>query len=308
MALMDRPSIERSDFPTAADGYERSEVERHLSVVADALEEHRREAPESTATVAADRVKEISDAATATVREIVAAAERSAEEILASARADATATREAAERDGVELRRTAEEDAQRLIEGSEREASERVEQAHARAAAHLETVAAAKSLLERFGVSATSLLAELAAFDARDSGGAEQSAADSVPWRERTHSNAARGTDSSPAPATAAAPAVEPRVGRFNAQRPNRVADERPTAGAAGQRAQKMSMTAFEMVIRGTPREQIAAQLENQFKLGDGDRDLLGRTLDQALAKGANWSTGKPSNGGPPRRRGFLRR
>lgn len=301
MAEMNRASIERSDFSTAENGYERAEVEGHLSVVADLLEEHdRRQAPESTATVAADRVKEISDAATATVRDIVAAAERSAEEIRASAATDATATREAAERDRAELRRSAEQDAKRLTHESEREAKELVERAHARAAAHLETVAAAKSLLERFGVSATSLLAELEAFDPGGSADGGNSA-DSVPWRARD--NAGSG------PSPAARPADgEPTVRRLNKQRPSRGADEAPAAGPGGSKAQKMSMTAFEMVIRGTPREQIAEHLTHEFELGGEDQELLERTLDQAHAKGANWRTGKPPDGDPPRRRGFLRR
>ena len=318
MSPMDRSSIQRSDFATAENGYEQAEVESHLSVVADALEEqHRREAPASMATVAADRVKEIADAATSTVRDIVAAAERSAEEIRASATADATAIREAAERDGAELRRKAEQNAKRLTLDSERAATELVEGAHARAAAHLETVAAAKSLLERFGVSATSLLAELEAFEPggpSEGGDGKRSAADSVSWRPRDDATSGSAPDAPP-PAQSDAPAApasppngELTIGRFNKQRPKRGADEAAAAGPGGPKAQKMSMTAFEMVIRGTSREQIAERLKNEFELGGEDQELLRRTLDQAHVKGANWSTGKPANGDPPRRRGFLRR
>ena len=305
MAAKERSSIESTGSPTGESGYEPSEVESQLRAVTAAVEDQRRsESPESTATVAADRVKEISDVASTAVRAIIEAAEQSAEEIRTAASTEASATREAAERDGVELRRRAKEDARRLTEGSKREGRELVENAHASAAAHLETVAAARSLLERFGVSASSLLAELDAFDPGGGKPAEPPAADAVPWRATDDSVGEVNSDA----AAAAAPG-EPTVRRIDRssrdQDAERVQDDPADRDPEARKAQKLSMTAFEMVIRGTPREEIAARLTKDFELGGADEDLLERTLQQAVAKGANWRTAPPQ---PPRRRRFLRR
>lgn len=306
MAAKERSSIESTGSERAESGYQQSEVESQLHANAAAVEDQRPSgAPESTAIVAADRVKEISDVASTAVREIIEAAERSAAEMRTAASTEASATREAAERDSAELRRRAKEDARRLTEGSEREGRELVEKARVSAAAHLETVAAARSLLERFGVSASSLLAELDAFDPSATEPARAPAGDAVPWRAQRDPVAEAGGD----PAGAGLPAGGPIVRRKKRSNGDAAAkgsqDAALGADPEARKAQKLSMTAFEMVIRGTPREEIAARLTKEFELDDDDGDLLERTLQQATAKGANWSPGRPP---PPRRRGFLRR
>ena len=84
----DRQSIERTDFPRVADGFDPEAVAEHLAAVADAVERLREGATGS----GADRV-----------RRVVAAAEAAAAELEESAREDADRTRaEAAE----ELTRT----------------------------------------------------------------------------------------------------------------------------------------------------------------------------------------------------------
>ena len=276
-------------------GYERSEVDAHSGAVEAAVEDpHGSQAPESAATVAADHVKQISDVASTAVREIVEAAERSGEEIRSAASAEASATRESAERDATELRRRADDDARRLTERSKRESRELLEQAQARAAAHLETVAAARSLLERFGVSAGSLLAELDAFDRRGGDPAETPAPGAVAWRAKDDAVAAADPDA----ASAEDGAGEAEAGAGEAEA------GAGDAGSEARRAQKLNMTAFEMVIKGTPREEIAARLTKEFELEGADDDLLERTLQQATVSGANWRTERR----PPLRRRFLRR
>ena len=83
----------------------------------------------------------------------------------------------------------------------------------------------------------------------------------------------------------------------------------RPTREEPGS-IRRIHLTAFELVIGGTPRAEIATRLKKRFVLdGEDDDELLERTLEQAVAKGANWSTGQHQGGQPPRRRpGFLRR
>ena len=283
-------------------GYERSEVDAHSGAVEAAVEDpHGSQAPESAATVAADHVKQISDVASTAVREIVEAAERSGEEIRSAASAEASATRESAERDATELRRRADDDARRLTERSKRESRELLEQAQARAAAHLETVAAARSLLERFGVSAGSLLAELDAFDRRGGDPAETPAPGAVAWRAKDDAVAAADPDA----ASAEDGAGEAEAGAGEAEAGAGEAEAGAgDAGSEARRAQKLNMTAFEMVIKGTPREEIAARLTKEFELEGADDDLLERTLQQATVSGANWRTERR----PPLRRRFLRR
>ena len=84
---MKRSEIVRGDFPTARKGYEQAAVDAHLRHVADEVE--RAGSGDSLASVAAERVRSIVEAAEAKAREIEADARREADEILSSAKAQA---------------------------------------------------------------------------------------------------------------------------------------------------------------------------------------------------------------------------
>jgi cell division septum initiation protein DivIVA len=85
---LERSSIEKRDFSAGRRGYERAEVDRHLSAIADAVEQLKA-APPAQGTVAGVTAQR--------VEAIVAAAEASAREIEERANADAGKIRERAE-------------------------------------------------------------------------------------------------------------------------------------------------------------------------------------------------------------------
>ena len=83
---LSRKSIEREDFPRAADGLDPEAVAEHLRAVADAVEELSRTG--TTAPSSGERVRAIVDAAERSAAELEAAARADAERIRAQARAD----------------------------------------------------------------------------------------------------------------------------------------------------------------------------------------------------------------------------
>jgi DivIVA domain-containing protein len=104
---LERRFIERTDFSAARRGYDPEEVDRHLREIADAAEETKSKssAGESLGSAAAERIQVILEAA-----------ENSATEIEAKARAEAAETRRSAEADAQETRTNAENEAAGHVE------------------------------------------------------------------------------------------------------------------------------------------------------------------------------------------------
>ena len=78
---LDRQSIEKRDFPTGPDGYDRDAVDAHLTQIANEVEESQTASPRRSGTLAASASEQ--------VRAIVEAAENSAAEIQRQATAQA---------------------------------------------------------------------------------------------------------------------------------------------------------------------------------------------------------------------------
>ena len=100
MAL-DRHSIEKKDFPLGTRGYDPDAVDAHLSALADEVATYKEEARRRSDTVASsasDRVRTIVEAAEQSAAEIHKAAEDDAREIREEASSEAAATRENAQR------------------------------------------------------------------------------------------------------------------------------------------------------------------------------------------------------------------
>ena len=98
MAL-DRQSIEKRDFPVGRRGYDPDAVDVHLSALADEVEELRasaRRRSDTLASSASEQVGAIVQAAEVSAAEILRAAESDAREIRAEAETDARAMRETA--------------------------------------------------------------------------------------------------------------------------------------------------------------------------------------------------------------------
>jgi DivIVA domain-containing protein len=102
---LDRHNIEKKDFPLGARGYDPDAVDAHLSAVADevaAFKEEARRRTDTVASSASDRVRTIVDAAEQSASEIQRAAEDDAREIREEASSEASTTRETAQREARE--------------------------------------------------------------------------------------------------------------------------------------------------------------------------------------------------------------
>jgi DivIVA domain-containing protein len=96
---LERQSIEKQDFPVARRGYDPEAVDRHLSSLADEIEElnrSRRERSESLASTASDQVRMIVEAAETSAAQIQRQAEGEAAEIRGEANTEAQSAREEA--------------------------------------------------------------------------------------------------------------------------------------------------------------------------------------------------------------------
>src|SRR4051794_34372481 len=227
---LDRRNIEKRDFSQARRGYDPGEVDRHLTAIAEAVEQLRQaqaheQQPTSLAGAAATRVEAI-----------VAAAEASAREIEENARAEAAATREQAERDAAERVANAQEMVTSLTSRAqelEREVQDFVGRVGGLKAAvdsvRTDFDAAAPSSGESLDLDVGSLEPE-PEIASLDLGAAEP--------------------DSAPEPVPAAAPAKD------------------------GQSSEGARLIALNMALSGTPREETARYLRENFDLDDQD-DLL---------------------------------
>jgi hypothetical protein len=255
---LERQAIERSDFPLSRRGYDRAEVQRHLSAVADAIERLEREsgAP-SSAAVAAEQVQAI-----------VAAAERSAAEM-----------REEAERAAAETRARA---------GGE--AAAELERVRAAAEAMRQTVdemaRAARSLVDDLQRGSDRIRSELDAITGRlgtlgAPGPAEaESEAAPEPARPATASGNARGAAAPEA--VAGPPDSEPEVVEETERLAARAGGERPGERAERHTPEGARLVALNMALSGTPREETARYLAENFDLEDQE-DLL----DEVYARAA---------------------
>jgi DivIVA domain-containing protein len=102
---LDRHNIEKKDFPLGMRGYDPDAVDAHLSALADeiaAFKEESRRRHDTVAASASDRVRAIVEAAEQSAAEIHRAAEDDAREIREEATAEAQSTRENAQREARE--------------------------------------------------------------------------------------------------------------------------------------------------------------------------------------------------------------
>jgi DivIVA domain-containing protein len=116
---LDRNFIERNDFAAARRGYDPDEVDRHLSEIAEAVNELKRAQRSnagSLASSAAEQVRGIVEAAEQSAGQITSGAESEARKIRDDASQAARQTREKADSDAVARVRDAEEASQRMLE------------------------------------------------------------------------------------------------------------------------------------------------------------------------------------------------
>lgn len=240
---LERREIERTDFSHARRGYDTQQVDRHLAEIAAAVEELRRsqEAQRSASTVAG--------AAADRVKSIVDAAEQSAATIESEARAEADRTTGDAKQAAERTRARAESDAATYLAKVEETSQSLLARAHA-----------VESELD-------ALQAELAAMRSEltraESAHAEVYPPDQAAPEEPSSAQPEE-TGAEPPPAPAASPeAPAPQL------------DGPPGEGVEGAR-----LVALNMALNGTPRDETARYLDENFALDDRDR-----VLDEAYAR-----------------------
>ena len=300
---LDRHFIERNDFGVARRGYDPDEVDRHLREIADAIAElkrNQRRSPSSLAAAAADQVRGIVEAAERSAGDIQEQAEGEAKRIVDDASQRARETREKADADAAQRVESAEEATNRMLErtGSVEGEIDRLLG---------EMRSAAGALVENLRNSATELNGELAQI--RDEfqsvregrlergGGtpvAEEATEPSVvdepgpvdaepeviiETQETVEREYPEAEEAEESPIAQAGAETE-----YDEEEAPAVPDEAPADTGRGGRsirgAEGARLIALNMALNGTPRDETARYLEQNFDLDDQDS-----LLDEVYAR-----------------------
>ena len=269
---LERRFIERRDFPPARRGYDPDEVDRHLQAVAAAVEQLK---------AGAQAQPTVAGAAATRVQAIVEAAERSAAEIEEQARAEAQKSRAEAERIAREAREQADSQAAEHVERAQTLADGLAERAQ-----QLETQV--DQLLDQLGTAVGSVVDSLR-------GGAENLRSELAqmrhelgPVREARVSVADQPTeqfvpaDVDPGPADAEPAVIENTVEAAEqaaAREPE--VEAKPTPPPADRSNEGARLIALNMALSGTPRDETARYLADNFDLEDQE-DLLDEVYARA--------------------------
>jgi len=254
---LDRHNIERRDFPPARRGYDPDEVDRHLRQIAEAVEQLRGAVPAapSMSRVAAERVQAIVEAAEASAREIEERAQQDAERARAEAEQIVRDSRANADEQAGEHVQRAEEMADRLVRRAE-ELEKQVEEVLAG------LQAAARGVVETLRGGSAALHSELQDMRA-DLGSAHEA-----------HVQVPAATTPPPAPAPEPEPAPDATL-------EHEAAPPVEESGAGGGRVSEGArLIALNMALSGTPREETALYLSENFDLEDQDE-----LLDEVYAR-----------------------
>ena len=254
---LDRHFIERNDFSAARRGYDPDEVDRHLREIGDAVSELKRQqrpSPASLASAAAEQVRSIVEAAEKSAADIQSQAEEEARRITADASQRARETRERADADAVERVSKAEDASNRMLEratGVEGEIDRLLGELRSAAAPPVEPEPeyAAEPQIEEAPADEAEVVEEQAADI-----GADTAVIQPEPELE-------------PEPEPAPEPEPEPE--------PAAAEGGRSIRGAEGAR-----LIALNMALNGTPRDETARYLAQNFELDDQDA-----LLDEVYAR-----------------------
>ena len=301
---LDRHFIERNDFGVARRGYDPDEVDRHLREIADAIAELKRtqrRSPSSLASSAADQVRGIVEAAERSAGEIQEQAEGEAKRIVDDASQRARETREKADAEAAGRVQNAEEATNRMLErtGSVENEIDRLLG---------EMRSAAGALVENLRNSATELNSELAQIrdefqgvrEGRLEHGGGAAAAASEPEPSIVDEPGPVDTEPEvvaevqetverdfPEPEEAEdSPIVEAGEEDYDEETEDAgaVPDEAPADTGRGGRsirgAEGARLIALNMALNGTPRDETARYLEQNFDLDDQDS-----LLDEVYAR-----------------------
>lgn len=282
---LDRRFIERRDFPPARRGYDPDEVDRHLQAIAGEVEKLKA-GPQQQPTVAG--------AAATRVQAIVEAAERSAREIEEQARAEAQRSRAEAERAAREARDQADRQAAEHVERAQTAAdalAQRAEELQAQTQQLLDQLGSAVGqVVDSLRGGAENLRSELtqmrhelgAVRDARAQVADQPTEQFTPPDVEpEPEPEVAPATDEPAADAEPGPPDAEPAIIEDTVEAAEQAAAREPEAAGGGARANEGArLIALNMALSGTPRDETARYLADNFDLDDQDE-----LLDEVYAR-----------------------
>jgi cell division septum initiation protein DivIVA len=252
---LDRQSIEKKDFPIGRRGYDPDAVDRHLSAMADEIEELK--------STARRRSESLAEAAAEQVRSIVEAAESSAGQI-----------RTDADKDAREIRREARNEAKQSREEATAQAGQYVANVSTATRATLERLDAIEqelgTMLEGLRTSVSRANSDLQLLEnhlveVRDAVSPRPAFELEEPEPEPI------ATYEPPPPPPAPEPEPEPEPSYYASE--TTVAEDFEPAPAAepdfGDDAEGARLIALNMALNGTPREEVDRYLSENFDLND---------------------------------------
>jgi cell division septum initiation protein DivIVA len=250
---LDRQSIEKRDFPVGVQGYEPAAVDAHLTALASEVEELQR---------TAGRSETLASSAAQRVHTIIEAAEQSA----------------------ADMSRAAEDEARSIREQADHEAHSTREQAAGEAHAYLERVSEATNAmtqrLEAMQQEFSALMESLRTGSGRLQGDLQQLEGDLARARE--------GMIPPPGVVAPAAPEPTPEAAEFagvvgsHEAAATHAGEEKIASGHPGEGADDAEgarLIALNMALNGSPREETARYLSENFQLADA-----GGLLDEVYA------------------------
>jgi DivIVA domain-containing protein len=297
---LDRHYIERKDFTVARRGYDQEEVDLHLRQLADAISELKAQlkaTPAGVAGAAAEQVRQIVEAAEESAGQIEERATAEARRVSEDASRRARETRERADQESAEQLQRVQETTNKMLERAallEKELETLVHGIHEGAAGLVEKMRGGAGDLEGELVSIRQELLtvrpepdpepepELAAAteEFQSAGAGWPSAAERAAAGTGTGNGAAQEAEHEPAAPPAPAAAEEPaQPQEAPAPAAPTTAAEEPApapaaAGIGGAGPEGARLVALNMALNGTPREEAARYLADNFELEDQEAIL----------------------------------
>lgn len=253
MAL-DRQSIEKKDFPVGRRGYDPEAVDAHLSTLADEIADLKRTArrrSDTLASSASDQVRSIVEAAESSAADIQRDAENEAREIRDEANAEAQATREQATEQAREYVGAVSESTDTMLKRVDAMENE------------------LGSLIESLRTGGNRLTADLKLLETNLT--EVQGVVVPRPQFEPEEPEPAAAPEPEPEPAVAETEVIPEAAEAPVEPGADGAASGEVAADSGGEDAEGARLIALNMALNGTPREETARYLNENFSLSDAN-------------------------------------
>jgi DivIVA domain-containing protein len=290
---LDRHFIERNDFPAARRGYDPDEVDRHLRQIADEvaeLKKAQKPSPSSLAAAAAEQVRGIVEAAENSAAEIQQKADDEARRITSDATRRARETREKADEDAAGHVQRVDDATQKMLRQAssvESEVTTLIEEVRSSASVLVERLRTGAHVVGGEVDSMKGELGDIRAARAGEEIAEAEPEVEEAPEAEVAVEEEPEVEEQPDVEETAVLeveeeveePAVEEELAEEEEEEePELVEEEAPAQAASGGRsirgAEGARLIALNMALNGTPRDETANYLSDNFDLEDQDAIL----------------------------------